>query len=339
MIHERVFSMNQVLTVIVCAVHRQRYECLTDDQTILYAQLKTSAYARLNNEQLPTVGDRVDLIYNETGDSQIILTHPRKTLLKRLDPSSSGHAAQLIAANVDHVFMLTSANQDFNVNRIYRYQLLTKQSGAKFLVVINKIDLADQATRTRLLSMVSQSLSGEEAVICVSCVTGEGIEQLRSIMHPGSVNVFLGSSGVGKSTLTNELMQRPFMNIGDIREEDAKGRHTTTFRQMLLLPNKAMIIDTPGMRELGLWDAKEEVDASFSDITALLKMCRFRNCTHTHEAGCAVKAAIAKGKLSPQRWQLYRQLSGETRVKRSKEKSPRKAFKKNRSTEEQWDDI
>jgi len=310
----------------IIAVHKNRFECIDLEQRTFYAQLKRSEYANEPRDQVPTVGDQVLVAYNDMGDSQILRTLPRRSLLKRLDPSSSGHYEQLLAANVDHVFMLTSANEDFNPKRIRRYMLVTQQSGATFHVVINKCDLVDEKMIRDLIARTNE-VTGHPITFAISCRTGQGIDRLRDIMTPDSASVFLGSSGVGKSTLVNTLLGYVAMDTGTIREDDAKGRHTTTGRQMLFLPNGAMIIDTPGMRELGLWDAQDAVSQSFDDITALISRCKYTNCTHTYENGCQVQLAIAKGKLTRERWDEYKQLFSESRVRRIKPKKEKQQKK------------
>lgn len=328
---------NKQINARIIAVHKNRFECIDQDKQSFYAQLKRSEYANEPRNQVPTVGDLVLAAYNDTGDSQILRTLPRTSLLKRIDPSSSGRHEQLLAANIDHVFMLTSANEDFNPKRIRRYMLVTQQSGAAFHVVINKCDLADENT---VLDMIARTdeITGSCAAFPISCRTGQGIDRVRALMTPDSASVFLGSSGVGKSTLVNTLLGYVAMDTGAIRENDAKGRHTTTGRQMLFLPNGAMIIDTPGMRELGLWDAQDAVNRSFDDITALIHRCKYSNCTHTYENGCQVQLAIDKGTLTRERWEEYKQLFSESRSRRIKPKREKPQKKPPRRQNQYFDD-
>ncbi len=287
----------------ITAVHRDRYELVCPHgQT--YGRLKTAQYYAMG-EAFPTTGDFVLIDYVENGDSRIIKTLPRRSYFSRLDPSSSGHAEQAVAANFDTVFILQSLNQNFNLRRLERYLALAWQSGAQPVVVLTKADLVDDASE-----WVSQALDaavGAE-VFAVSSRNGDGLDALSAYTAPGKTVVFLGSSGVGKSSLVNALAGEEIMLTSEIREDDSRGRHTTTHRQLVMLKNGAMIIDTPGMRELGMWDAKEGVDKGFGDVEQFMGQCRFSDCTHTREPGCAVRAAIQSGELSEERWQSYQSL-------------------------------
>ena len=184
----------------------------------------------------------------------------------------------------------------------------------------------------------AQAVSMGAEVYAVSTVTGEGLEELRRYIMPQKTVVFLGSSGVGKSSLVNALAEENVMETGDIRQEDSRGRHTTTHRQLIMLPGGAMIIDTPGMRELGMWDVSEGIGQSFSDVEQYFGRCRFNDCRHVNEPGCAVKAAIERGELSAQRWESYCKLKSEAKYSddksaylRQKQKRHKDIAKKQRS--------
>lgn len=287
----------------ITAVHRGFFEIVCDYGTGL-AGLKTGVY-RTGGESLPTTGDFVLIDWQTNGESRILKTLPRKTYFARLDPSSSGHGEQAVAANFDYVFLLQSLDRDFNPRRLERYLTLSWQSGATPVVLLTKADgTADAASYLRA---VQTSAIGVE-VYAVSAKTGEGLDRLQPYLQPGKTIVFLGSSGVGKSTLVNALAGEAVMETGGIREKDGRGRHTTSRRQLLLLQSGVMVIDTPGMRELGLWNAEGGVEKSFADVEQFLGSCKFSDCRHQSEPGCAIKKALRAGELSYDRWESYQKL-------------------------------
>ena len=292
----------------VTAVHRERYE-LACEHGFTYGRLKTAAYYGMG-EDFPTVGDFVAIRYAGESDSQILATLPRRSYFSRLDPVA-GRGEQAVAANFDYVFVMTSLNNDFNLRRVERYMAAAWQSGATPVVVLTKADLP---------TMLDERVSAAEAaapgvvVVAVSSVNGEGLDRLRGYLSPGKTAVFLGSSGVGKSSLVNALAGEMIMDVKAIREDDSRGRHTTTHRQLIILPSGAMLIDTPGMRQLGVWDAAEGIGSAFADVDAVLaRGCRFADCTHRTEPGCAIKDALASGELSPKRWESYSSLMHENK--------------------------
>lgn len=292
----------------VTAVYRDRFEVVCDQGTGL-AHLKAGAY-RQGTELYPTTGDFVLLDWQQEGESRILKTLPRKTFFSRLDPSSVGHGEQAIAANFDYVFLLQSLGRDFNPRRLERYLTLAWQSGAVPVILLTKADTAaDCSTQIR----AAQKLAAGVGVFAVSARTGEGLDQLSDYLKPGKTIVFLGSSGVGKSTLVNALAGNQVMATGGVREQDGRGRHTTSHRQLVLLPSGVMIIDTPGMRELGMWDVSDGLGRSFSDVEQYFGQCKFRDCRHQSEPGCGVRGAITRGELSPERWESYQRLGTEAR--------------------------
>ena len=301
--------MNETAKIIsarVIAVHRERYQ-LSCEKGELYARLKTKEYY-LDRAQFPTVGDYVSVQYVENGDSLILSTQPRTTVFTRR-AAGPVPVDQAVAANFDYVFILQSLNQDFNPNRLERYLTLSWQSGATPVVLLTKADLQedywDYLTRAERVAMGVN-------VHVVSAHSGQGLARLNAYLQPGKTVVFLGSSGVGKSSLVNALAGEAVMAVSGIREDDAKGRHTTTHRQLLRLPGGALAIDTPGMRELGMWETDTGLVEAFSDVEVYLGRCRFSDCSHTSEPGCAVRAAIEAGELDPGRWERYRKLKEES---------------------------
>lgn len=300
--------INNEFSALITAVHKERYQLEHEGSTI-YGRLKQGAYHD-GSQSWPTVGDTVSIVPNQRGDCQITGTFPRKSFFTRKDPRPGG-GEQAVAANFDYVFILTSLNQDFNLARIERYLTLAWDSGALPVVVLTKADLCpDYAAKVRETEAVAPGV----AVHAVSSQSGFGLETLCHYFENGKTSVFLGSSGVGKSSLVNALAGSEIMATGEIRESDDRGRHTTTHRQLLRLPSGGRIIDTPGMRQLGMWGGSQGLEEAFADVKAILAQpCRFSDCSHRTEPGCAVQAALADGRLDPQRWKSYVALQREVR--------------------------
>jgi ribosome biogenesis GTPase len=231
---------------------------------------------------------------------------PRKTAVIRRSPGDRRMPSQVLAANVDTVFVVTSMNADFNVRRLERYMTVAWESGAWPVVLLSKADLAPD--REAFLAQAAAAAPGVE-VIPVSAVTGEGLEEVRTHLGHGRTVVFTGSSGVGKSSIVNALAGAALLATAAIREDDARGRHTTTRRQLVRLAG-ALLIDTPGLRELGIMDG-DGVAAAFEDIERLAAACRFSDCGHQSEPGCSIRAALADGSLDRARLEAWRKLERE----------------------------
>ena len=289
----------------VTAVHKERYEIVCD-HGVTYARLKTKEYY-VETREFPTTGDYVMIHYIPDGDSQIIETLPRRTCFSRREPGPVPRD-QAVAANFDYVFIMQSLNMDFNPKRLERYLTLGWQSGATPVILLTKADLTDDYWD--YLTEVERVAPGVNTHV-VSAHTGYGLQRLNAYLQPGKTVVFLGSSGVGKSSLVNAIAGEEIMTVNGIREDDSKGRHTTTHRQLIRLKSSAMIIDTPGMRELGMWDVSEGLGSAFADVERYLGTCRFSDCRHETEPGCAIKAAIGRGELELSRWESYRKLKEE----------------------------
>jgi len=318
----------------ITAVHRERYEVRVNGED-LYARLKAGIYFTDHcEEEFPTVGDNVELEYNPLGDCLIIKTLERKTAFSRKDPDV-GMGEQIVAANFDYVFILMSLNFDFNLKRLERYLTVSWQSGGQPVIVLTKADIAEDTQEK--LELVNQIALGVDVCV-VSAVTGEGMEQLEKYLVPEKTAVFLGSSGVGKSTFTNYLLGKELMETGEIREDDSKGHHTTTHRQLFVMDNGARIIDTPGMRELGMWIVDDGIDFSFTDINDLIIQCRFSNCTHNGEPGCAVAQALKEGTLTEKRWKNYWKIQRESKFQAAKESRKQAVVKKknNKKSRGEW---
>lgn len=293
----------------VTAVHRERYELICE-QGETHGFLKPGEY-RLGAQPYPTAGDFVRIEFNPAGDSRIVETLPRTSLLSRREAGPLARE-QAVAANFDYALLVTSLNRDFNPRRLERYLTVAYDSGAVPVVILTKADLCpDCAAQIAAVMSIAPGVD----VHAVSAHTGQGMDAVRAYARPGATLVLVGSSGVGKSSLINALAGEELMRVNVTRSVDAsKGRHTTTHRQLLMLPGGAMIIDTPGMRQLGMWCAEEDVGRAFEDVEEVLaRGCRFADCRHESEPGCAVRAALMSGELSPERWSNYLELRREAR--------------------------
>ena len=255
----------------------------------------------------PAVGDYV---MADCADPDTAIIHqvlPRKSLFVRKAAGTS-KTEQVVAANIDTVFLCMSLNNDFNLRRLERYLAAAWESGAAPVVLLTKADLCQDLPRKQ---SEAASIAMGASVLTSSVMDADGYRQIIPYITVGRTVAFVGSSGVGKSTLINRLLGEDRLATDGLRN-DGKGHHTTTHRELLFLPNGAMVIDTPGMRELGMWDAASGVEQTFADIEALAAQCRFRNCSHTSEPGCAVRDAMRRGELDGSRWQSYQKLKNET---------------------------
>ena len=258
----------------------------------------------------PTVGDWVSIQLPTGGASATIhgLLQRRTRFVRKVPGGRT--AAQVVAANVDMVFLVNGLDQNFNLRRIERYVTEAWGSGAQPVILLNKADVCGDAdTLVRAVASVTPGV----AVHAMSAMRNEGMDVVRSYLAVGRTIAFVGSSGVGKSTIINLLLGEDHQEVQAVSNAVGKGRHTTTSRSLLLCPGGGMIIDTPGMRELQLWVDEDDVGQSFVDIEMLAGECRFRNCTHTTEPGCAVTAAIADGSLDEERYLSYRKQQSEVR--------------------------
>jgi ribosome biogenesis GTPase / thiamine phosphate phosphatase len=263
---------------------------------------------RPGNDDQVAVGDWVALeraANQPTACIRFLLT--RKTKFSR---AAAGIEVkeQIVAANVDTVFIIQSLNRDFNMRRLERYLVAAWESAATPVVVLTKADCCDHVAEK--VATVYSTAPGVEA-IAISSITGEGVQELKKYFLAGKTVAFLGSSGVGKSTLANKLMGEELLRTKAIRENDGRGRHTTSHRELFLLPGGGLILDTPGMRSLSLWEADAGMEVMFGDVEELLRLCRFNDCKHESEPGCAVKEALASGELALKRWESWLKLQKE----------------------------
>ena len=273
-------------------------------------------YDALFKTDLPVIGDWVVASPN-SGENRTTITHllPRQTkLIRQAKTTRKGKhrvgEEQILASNVDIVFIVASLNQDLNLRRLERYLMMVAESGARPIILLSKSDLCTEVD-TKINAV--RSIAFSTPVHAISVYANEGLEALSSCLEKGKTSVLVGSSGTGKSTLLNWLMGEEILKTQQIRQQDDKGKHTTTHRYLVILPNGGMMIDTPGLRELQFEESDQGIKQVFGDIQALAQQCRFVNCQHQTEPGCAVKAAIEEELLDERRFQSYIKLSRETK--------------------------
>jgi len=268
------------------------------------------ARGRLRDDEIwggmPAVGDWV-VVCDAPGERDAIeALLPRRTKVSRKTPWLKAEE-HILVANVDTVVLVTGLDADFNARRLERYLTAAWDSGADPLIVLTKLDVLDDPGKL----VEAEAVAVGVPVHAVSNVTGEGLDELRALLRPARTFVLLGSSGTGKSTLANRLAGRMVMDTGDLRN-DGRGRHTTRHRQLLMMPGGAILIDTPGLRELQIWEG--DLDSAFADIAELAAQCRFNDCAHSSEPDCAVREALETGELDADRWQNYLKLQRELRA-------------------------
>ncbi|WP_027084695.1 ribosome small subunit-dependent GTPase A [Cohnella panacarvi] len=300
----------------VIAQHSHSYQVMTQDGEHTAAVSGKYAYTAVQPSDFPAVGDWV-MTEPMPGESRSVIHAllPRRSAMTRR-AAGNVEAEQVIGANIDFLFMTSALNQDFNIRKIERYLIAAWESGATPIVMLTKADLCPNPEA--YLAQVEQAAPGVP-VYFVSALHDQGLGQLQPYLRKGATIAVTGSSGVGKSTLLNWLSGQSRMATSGIRESDARGRHTTTHRELFPLACGALVMDTPGIRELQLWDSQDGWQQAFSDIEALAAKCRFRDCRHESEAGCAVSEAIASGELEAGRLANYKKTARELARQASKE--------------------
>lgn len=294
----------------VCGEDRNGYVVKTATHELpadLSGKLRFTAESRA---ELPSVGDWVAVQVLDEGSLAIIhAVVPRFSAIVR---RAAGVATekQIIAANVDLVFIIQGLDLNFNPRRLERYLIVCRESNITPVVLLSKADLLDHADREIFIAE-AQRVAGGADVLAYSAKSGEGLENIRHYLREGVTVCIIGSSGVGKSTLINTLTGKELREIAEVREADSRGRHTTTRRQMIFMSGGAILIDTPGMRELGLWHATESLGSTFPEISAFAERCKFSDCTHLHEPHCAVRKAVEEGHIEPDRLESYLKLREE----------------------------
>jgi len=292
----------------IVAEHKSVYRVQTAERERTAALAGRLRREAAGEEGRPAVGDWI-LLLAPPGEGRALIhaVLPRRSALAR-KAAGRRTSPQVVAANLDTVFLVSSLNRDLNPRRIERYLTAIYEGGASPVIVLSKADLCDDVEGRR--AEVEGAAVGVP-VCALSTRTGEGMESLEPHLRPGRTVALVGSSGVGKSTLINHLLGEEVLAVREIREDDDRGRHATTHRQLLLLPQGALVIDTPGMRELGLADGEAGLRDAFAEIEELVGGCRFGDCRHESEPGCAVLRALEEGSLDPDRLESYRKLQRE----------------------------
>jgi len=307
---------DDVVPARVTAVYSDRFEVATAAGTKEAVMTGRLRYNTTYAARKPSIGDWVMAVPNPHGPYAIRSVLPRETCLQRQGVDGNVEA-QVIGANIHRCMLLQALVGDFNLARLDRYLSVIWDAGITPLLVLTKADLLSEEEVNDHRARAEDYSPGLD-VVAVSSISGYGVDRLRSLLTPGTTNVAIGSSGVGKSTLLNLLLGEEKMDTADVRQDDQRGRHTTTHRQMFRLPGGALFIDTPGMREIGLFNY-DGVKTAFADIARIAARCKFTDCTHTDEPECAVREALASGDLDPDRWESFQKLKGEERFLQAKE--------------------
>lgn len=292
----------------VALEHNHVYRVLTETGEYLAESTGRLKHLAEGRHELPAVGDWVALRPDGAGGhGQILAVLPRLGKFSR-KRAGAWTEEQVVAANIDTVFLVSGLDGDFNPRRIERYLLLARHSDARPVVILNKTDLADDVPEA--MALIGE-LAPEVPVLAISAADGRGFDALQAYLGAGQTVALLGSSGVGKSSIVNRLVGERVLPTRAVRESDSRGRHASVHRQMIPLPGGGLVIDTPGMRELQLWGVDEGMSGTFDDVAALGGACRFRDCRHRQEPGCAVKAAVEAGTLDPARYENFTKLQDE----------------------------
>jgi ribosome biogenesis GTPase len=295
----------------ITRVDRDRYLVRNEEIEVQAEPTGKLLFGADSSADLPCVGDWVLVQYHNDGTLAIIHELlPRKTFLRRKSPGKNVDY-QMLAANVDTAFIMQSCDFDFNLRRMERYLVMVNEGHVEPIILLSKSDLVSAEDVEKRITEIRQSRI-DARVIAFSNKTGVGLETVQGVFEKAKTYCLLGSSGVGKTTLLNHLLGGDVFETNPVREKDGRGRHTTARRQLTVLGNGALLIDTPGMRELGMMAVGDSIDDSFSDIHGLSKDCRFSDCTHTTEVGCAILAAVQRGELSEERYQSYMKLTRES---------------------------
>nr|WP_243767253.1 ribosome small subunit-dependent GTPase A [Paenibacillus agricola] len=292
----------------VALEHKHMYRIYCEDGEWLGELSGKSRYEAHHREDYPAVGDWV-WITKQPGEQRVVIhgVMMRKSKFSRKAAGSSIEE-QIVATNIDRVFLVMALNRDFNIRRLERYLLLAYESGASPEIVLTKMDLCDDvAARQSEVETVAFGVP----VYVVNSLADAGVASILQTLVQGETIALLGSSGAGKSTLLNSLYGEERQKTGAARDGDDRGKHTTTHRELVVLPGGALIIDTPGMRELQLWEGSESMGEAFQDIDSLAASCRFADCGHNQEPGCAIQLALSAGDLDSERWSSFLKLQKE----------------------------
>lgn len=291
----------------VIVEHKHMYR-ISDGNTEYLGELTGKfRFEATSRNDYPAVGDFVLFSKLDNGKALIHEVLPRSSSFAR-QAAGLKTEEQIIATNIDYVFIVNALNDDFNIRRLERYLTLAYESGASPIFIFTKKDLCENI---EIKLHEAEKIAFGVPMFAISSIEREGIEELQPYLKKGDTITLVGSSGVGKSTLLNTLMGVEIQKTQEIRNNDDKGKHTTTHRELFSLPNGALIIDTPGMRELQLWSSGESISTVFQDIDELVSQCKFTDCSHNNEPGCAIKKALENGSLENERYESYKKLQKE----------------------------
>ncbi|SMO67080.1 ribosome biogenesis GTPase [Saccharicrinis carchari] len=294
----------------VIAEHKERYIVKNENGEYIaevIGNLRFSAHSRFD---FPSVGDWVSISVYEGGKAFIHRIANRKNALKRQAVGKDGEE-QIIAANINYAFVVEAVNRDFNINRFQRFLTICYEADIEPILILNKIDLIGKDKLSELSKLISSRIPNVD-LITTSCYDSSGISALREAIQIGKTYCFLGSSGVGKSTLVNRLSGAVMMQTNSVSETSDRGKHTTSHRHLVVLKEGGLLIDNPGMREVGIANAQMGLESSFQHITRLSETCHFKDCAHRHEKGCAVLKALENGEIGKDNYQNYLKMQRET---------------------------
>lgn len=289
--------------------HKERYVVLTDHGETDCELIGNLRYTAESRADLPAVGDWVAVSEYDTDKGLIHAVYPRKNVLERQAVGRKGEK-QVIASNIDFGLIVQSVNRDYSINRLERYITICHAATIEPIILLNKIDLIEKEQLNNLLNELNNRIKGT-AVRAISNLTGEGLQQVKAIVQPGKTYCLLGSSGVGKSTLINSLAGSLIVKTGAISESVDRGKHVTTHRELIVLDSGGVIIDNPGMREVGIADSSDGLEMTFEQIYELAEDCKFNDCSHQNEKGCAILAAIDSGELNEETYENFMKLERE----------------------------
>ena len=292
------FAVGRVITQ-----HKERYTVKTAEKEYDAEIIGNLRFTAENRSDFPAVGDWVAFSEYDEDKALIHAIFPRKTIIER--QAVGRHAEkQIIATNIDYAFIVQAVDRDFNINRIERYLTICNTSIVKPIIVLSKTDLISESELDVLVSKVQERV-GEIPILAVSSEQQKGLDKIKELIKEGKTYCLLGSSGVGKSTLVNNLSNKPVMKTNSISESSNRGRHVTSHRELLVLENGGILIDNPGMREVGIADSGTGLDMTFDAITRLSESCRFKDCTHTKEIDCAILSALESGEIDIEAYENY----------------------------------
>jgi ribosome biogenesis GTPase / thiamine phosphate phosphatase len=302
-------NLHRFETGRVIAEHKERYIIKTDKGEFEAEITGNIRFTAKSREDFPAVGDWVALTTYDSDFAIIHMIFPRSSIIKRQAVGQFGEI-QIIATNIDYTFIVQAVDRDFNINRLERYLTICYSSAVSPIIVLSKIDLTNGDQVSEILVNIKARIKNVP-VIAISNESGEGYELLKKVIEKGKTYCMLGSSGVGKSTLLNNLSGQTVMRTDSISQSNNKGRHVTSHRELVILENGGILVDNPGMREVGIADSASGLEITFDMIVSLSQNCKFKDCTHTNETGCSVLEAVKKGEIAKASYENYLKMESE----------------------------